>query len=188
MNQDHRENQDSVEDLHDYNSVALSDFNRNPSHFLIGTGPIPLAIRKHGKVQGIYMQVAAYNDLLMKIRKLRADQTKLVQLLDAANPGLLQRHRDLKDLSVAVALLPKWPIIRSMPKRVPLSQYPDLWLKVEAEQTAMEMAASAGNYRLPNADSEDDWGRYAVRHSHEFADGMDDTYIDETPEEEPTDW
>jgi hypothetical protein len=176
VNQDKVPSGEGLDDLHDYNSVPMAEFNKNPSHYLIGTGPIPLAIRKHGKVQGIYMQVEAYNDLLTKIRNLRLDQAKLVQLLDAASPGLLDRHRDLKDLNVKVALLPKWPILKSMPKRVPISRYPDLWLKAEAEEAALEMARVSGNYRLPEPDSEEDWGKYAVRHSHEFADGFDDEW------------
>ena len=152
------------ESLADYNTIGLAQFNRNPSHYLFGTKSIPLAIKRYGRVIGVYADISAYNEMLLRIRNLRASVSRLQQMLEVANPGLLKRFREDPNPTdiVPLSALPKWPIMKSMPRQEPKSRFDGTWLKLEAEEAAIEMARIAGNYRLPDPDSDDDWGKRAV--------------------------
>ena len=148
----------------DYNTIGLAQFNRNPSHYLFGSKSIPLAIKRYGRVIGVYSEISAYNELLLKIRILRASVSRLQQMLEIANPGLLKRFREDPNPTVTVPsnALPKWPIMKSMPRQEPKSRFDGAWLEREAAAAAADMERIAGNYRLPDADSEEDWGKRAV--------------------------
>lgn len=155
------------EEYRDYNSVAISEFTRNPIHYLKGTSIYPLAIRKYGRVLGVYCSIQHFNELLGRIRSDRAYIDRLRQLLDAANPQLLDRLNERPGIErhVPAHLLPRWPILKSMPAREPIRQYSERWLQAAQAQAAAEaleeMERVAGNYRLPDPDSDDDWGRWA---------------------------
>jgi len=159
--------QNHDDDYRDYNSVAISEFTRNPIHYLKGTSIYPLAIRKYGRVIGVYCSIEHFNELLARGRRNRAYIARLQQLLDAANPQLLDRIQERPHIEryVPAHLLPQWPILKSMPRREPLRQYSDRWLQAAQAQAAAEaleeMERVAGNYRLPHPDSDDDWGRWA---------------------------
>jgi hypothetical protein len=152
------------EALADYNTIGLAQFNRNPSHYLFGTKSIPLAIKRYGRVIGVYADISTYNELLLRIRTLRASVSRLQQMLEIANPGLLKRFRDDPNPTDVIPLsdLPRWPIMKSMPRQEPKSRFEGAWLRLEAEAAAEEMARIAGNYRLPDPDSDEDWGKRAV--------------------------
>ena len=150
-------------DIPDYNAVHISVFKTNPAKYLAGMGTVPLLIRRYGHIQAVVLPIDKYNEQLERIRLLKIDVTELRKLLDAVSPHLhdalakMPRSWDVEDL------YPKWPLIKNVSRLKPRARtVADSDLKWFREEAAAYLEEISGAYKLPDSDSDDDWGRGAV--------------------------
>lgn len=150
-------------DTPDYNAVHISVFKTNPAKYLAGMGKVPLLIRRYGHIQAVVLPIDKYNEQLERIRLLKIDVTELRKLLDAVSPHLqdalakMPRSWDVEDL------YPKWPLIKNVSRLKPRARtVSDGDVKWFREEAAAYLEEISGAYKLPDPDSDDDWGRGAV--------------------------
>jgi hypothetical protein len=107
----------SVEVLHDYNLVAMSDFKQNPSAYLLRTEMVPLAISRYGRIEGMLMTVTAFNGFIETIRSLKAELAELRQLIQQTNPDLAKLNAHRPRETAATSNRPVWPMFNHLPAR-----------------------------------------------------------------------
>lgn len=147
----------------DYNSVTMSEFKSNPSHYLLHSAHVPVVISRYGRLQGILMSIQAYNNLLARIRELRTALAETSNLLSQVNPALRGFVQTRLPEFESVSTAPRWPLIGSAPSRVRKPKVlSGAELDVFREEAAAYLESNAGAYRLPSAESEEDWGRFAL--------------------------
>jgi hypothetical protein len=101
----------------DYNLVALSDFKINPSVYMHWSKAIPLAITRYGRIQSMVLSLGYYNQLLLKIREVQAETSRLKKLLKTVDPNLLKVAAAMRiqyELNPDKAV---WPLLDQQPKR-----------------------------------------------------------------------
>jgi hypothetical protein len=103
--------------LHDYNIVCMTEFKQNPSAYMLRTGSVPLAITRYGRIDGMLLTVTAYNELIAKIRDLRAELAEHQQLLQTTYPELADFNKERPRETMATKPMPNWPMFKQLPRR-----------------------------------------------------------------------
>jgi hypothetical protein len=103
--------------LHDYNIVCMTEFKQNPSAYMLRTGSVPLAITRYGRIDGMLLTVTAYNELIAKIRDLRAELAEYQQLLETTDPELADFNKNRPRETMPTKPMPNWPMFKQLPRR-----------------------------------------------------------------------
>ena len=156
------------EDLLDYNVVRMSEFKDNPGKFLLQTNDVPVAISRYGHVAGILLTIKTFNDLLAKMRNQSALIRDLASMLEQYAPGVVELNAVVPARFLHRKDYPKWPLLGHEPRKERVARAA-AWSSGEAEGFAEEareyLEWMSGNWKLPDEDAEEDWGRGAVLRS-----------------------